>query len=69
MRVDRNGYTQAYDGQWNTLPTRLWKIRCCDCGLVHLLELRVHKGKVQFKADRDMRATAQVRRRLVAQGK
>ena len=40
------------------------KIACCDCGLIHVIEFRVVKGKVQFRASRDMRATAQRRRYL-----
>lgn len=56
-------YHHHKDGEWVTMrdyPNH--KIACCDCGLVHLLEFREVAGKVQFRAFRDNRATAQRRR-------
>jgi hypothetical protein len=29
---------------------RFHHIRCCDCGLIHRLEFRLHKNRLQFKA-------------------
>lgn len=31
---------------------------CCDCGLVHTMDFRIHEGRVQFRARRNIRATA-----------
>lgn len=39
-----------------------YKFCCCDCGLVHTMDFRVHKGRVQFRARRNYRSTALVRR-------
>jgi len=55
-------YAQVYDGEWVPLPRRGQKIVCCDCGLIHRIDVRVKAGKVQFRAFRDVRATAARRR-------
>ena len=41
-----------------------FKLQCCDCGLVHKIDFEVIKGAVHFKAWRDKRSTAQVRRHI-----
>lgn len=61
-------YTQVYDGEWVQPVSRGYKMSCCDCGLVHVLNFRVVKyaggkrTKVQFQAFRDDRKTAAKRR-------
>ena len=39
-----------------------YKMACCDCYLVHQLDFRIHKNRVQMRIRRDSRATAQLRR-------
>jgi hypothetical protein len=42
---------------------RFHKTLCCDCGLVHLWELKEDKkGNFVFRIRRDNRATAQMRK-------
>jgi hypothetical protein len=49
-------------GEW-VQPVRVgYKMACCDCGLVHRLDFRVHKKRIQFRAFRDNRSTAMMRR-------
>lgn len=61
-------YEKPNAGQWVQPTPKGYKMACCDCGLVHLLDFRVVKyaqgkrTKVQFRAYRDNRATAAVRR-------
>lgn len=43
-------------------PRRFYWMCCCDCGLIHKLEFRVRKHRVEFRGDRDNRATGQYRR-------
>jgi len=50
-------YHPQQDGEWIE-PKAGYRMACCDCGLVHRVEFRVVKGKVQFRAWRDNRATA-----------
>lgn len=57
-----NYYTQV-DGEW-VRPKPGYKMACCDCGLVHQIQFRLRKGKVEFRAFRDNRATGQRRRYL-----
>jgi hypothetical protein len=38
-------------------------MKCCDCGLVHRMDFRIVKGRVQFRPFRDKRATAAARRK------
>lgn len=55
-------YRQQVDGEWVQPIRRGYKMACCDCGLVHKVDFRVVDRKIQFRAFRDNRATAQVRR-------
>jgi len=68
--VDDDGWTG-----WIQPRHEAYKLACCDCGLVHVLQFRVVKdalvidandttdGLVVFRARRDERATGQKRRR------
>lgn len=56
-------YTKPQDGQWVQPIKRGYKLRCCDCGLVHRMDFRIVKGRVQFMAFRHARSTADFRRR------
>ena len=58
-------YHQQQDGEWMQ-PKPDYKMACCDCGLVHRVEFRVVKGRVQFRAWRDNRATGGRRRKFPA---
>lgn len=53
------------DGEW-VAPKLRFNIACCDCGLIHKVELRIRKGAVEFRARRDAEATRQRRRHLTA---
>jgi len=58
-------YGQVIDRDWvEPAPQRGHKMRCCDCGLVHTMNFRVRRGKVQFQPIRDKRATFHARKRL-----
>lgn len=62
--------------EWVQPIKRGYKMRCCDCGLVHTMNFRVVvqvvlksgqiRHKVQFQAARNNRATAAVRRNFEA---
>ena len=59
-------YRQLQDGELERPVMRGYRMRCCDCGLVHVVDFFVvHEGKrhhVEFRAHRDSRATAAARR-------
>jgi hypothetical protein len=58
-------YPQGFDGQWYEIVRRRgFRLRCCDCGLVHIFNFRIRKKKIQFQAWRDNRATGQIRRHM-----
>jgi len=57
-------YDITKDGQWIQPFRKDFKIKCCDCGLVHNINFRIRKGRVQFQAFRNKRSTAQVRRNM-----
>lgn len=61
--VDEDGWTE-----W-IAPEPDYRIRCCDCSLVHDVEHRVVKGSVQLRFRRNERATAASRRNLSEEGK
>lgn len=56
-------YRQGYDGDVIHPVMKGYKLRCCDCGLVHRIDFYVRRGKVHFQAWRDERATAASRRK------
>ena len=61
-------YKKAENGQW-VQPVRAgYKIKCCDCGLVHRIDFRLLKNgrgtTIQMRYFRDERATAAARRKV-----
>ena len=56
-------YKQLADGQLADFGRRrTQRIRCCDCGLVHIFRFYVSKtGRIRVRAWRDNRATAATR--------
>jgi len=62
------GFKRVKAGEWVTPVRRGYKMMCCDCRLVHTLNLRLvpsdhGAGKmIQLSAERDARATANARR-------
>lgn len=55
-------YETPKENEWVQPVRKDYKMCCCDCGLVHEMDFRVLKGKVQFRVRRNNRATGQVRR-------
>ena len=59
-------YPQVYDNEWVTPKMQGYRMSCCDCGLVHELDFKVKRWgrgfKVVFRARRNARATAGIRR-------
>ncbi len=60
--MTRRSYITAKDGEWIQPVRRGYRLACCDCGLVHIVDIRVLKGRVQFRAFRSPRSTAMARR-------
>ena len=68
-------HAESYPGEWSRwvspihgIGERNYRFACCDCGLVHELQFRVkedHKQRasVVFRARRNNRATAAMRRK------
>jgi hypothetical protein len=56
-------YEQPQANEWVQPVVKDYKMACCDCGLVHNLDFRIHEGRVQFRARRNNRSTAMLRRR------
>lgn len=61
-------YEQVKAGQWVTPIRKGYKMACCDCGLVHLMDFRIVKRgkihKIEWRAFRHNRATAAMRRAM-----
>ena len=56
------GRTKVQSGEWVQPVRRGYQLECCDCGLVHIVNLRIYRGRVQFQAFRDERKTSATRR-------
>lgn len=62
MRTD---YIKRKDGENFEVPlNQVYKIACCDCGLVHNVAFVYKDGKLYMAAERNARATGQRRRHL-----
>ena len=57
-------YELTEDGQWIQPVRKGYRVRCCDCGLVHNLDFRIRNKRVQFRAFRNERSTGQIRRHM-----
>lgn len=59
-------FKKVQSGEWVQPKRRGYKMCCCDCGLVHILNFRLVKWrrgtKIQFQAFRNERSTALSRR-------
>lgn len=55
-------YQTAYDGDWIWPAQPAYKLRCCDCGLTHMVRFRIYEGHIEFSLARHNRATASSRR-------
>lgn len=61
--VKAKRYAQVFDGQFHEIKTNPWKMRCCDCGLVHVIRFKFKDKVFGLVATRDNRATGQTRRK------
>ena len=58
-------YINREDGEGFEVPLgEIYKLVCCDCGLVHDVVFVVEDGKLGMASKRNNRATGQRRRRL-----
>jgi hypothetical protein len=55
-------YEMPVAGEWVQPVKRGYLLACCDCCLVHRMDFRIHKGRVQFRVSLAPRSTAQMRR-------
>lgn len=55
-------YDQVIAGEWVQPVRRGYRTACCDCGLVHVWNFRIYRGRIQYQAFRNNRATAAKRR-------
>ena len=51
------------EGEWVEPRRKYYRMACCDCCLVHKMEFRVRKGRVQMRGWRDVRSTNYLRKR------
>ena len=58
----REPYHQVYDGEWTLVSRRKHRHMCCDCCLVHVVDMRNSRNGTEMRYRRDNRATAAARR-------
>lgn len=59
-------YPKPQANEWVQPVKRNYKLACCDCGLVHEMDFRIYRGRVQFRARRANASTALMRRQKVS---
>ncbi|MCK5609987.1 hypothetical protein KAR91_49395 [Candidatus Pacearchaeota archaeon] len=58
-------YIQRVDGEgWEVKPGEIFRLACCDCGLVHDVIIVEEDGEIGMAAKRNNRATGQRRRHI-----
>lgn len=62
MARDRWKGSEVEEGEWYQ-PTSKHRERCCDCGLIHIVEYKVEDGKIWMRVWRDNAATARTKER------
>jgi hypothetical protein len=58
-------YEKPEAGEWIQPVRRGYKLACCDCGLVHRVDFRIHRGRAQFRVFLAPRSTGQMRRHML----
>jgi hypothetical protein len=58
LKEGDNGWTE-----WIQPVMRKYRMACCDCSLVHDIDFRIKGKHVQFRARRNNRSTAAMRRK------
>ena len=61
-------YKQVSHNEWQQPARRNYKMACCDCGLVHLVDFRIKGGRIQLRARRAVRHTAALRSHMRRRG-
>jgi hypothetical protein len=56
-------YPDIGDG-WLRVPKRGFRLKCCSCSLVHVVDFRIVDGQIEIRMDRHERATSAARRSL-----
>lgn len=56
--IDKKGWTG-----WIYPNMRIYRLGCCDCGLIHDLKFKVEGNRVKFKAKVNLISTNNRRRR------
>lgn len=58
---NENGWTE-----WIQPEMKLYRLGCCDCGLVHDVQFRItaRGRRVQFRVRQNKRSTGQIRRHM-----
>jgi hypothetical protein len=64
----KKAYDEPEPGEWIVPIRRGYRLCCCDCGLVHTLDLEVKEGRARFRVFRNNRSTALVRLARTPQG-
>jgi hypothetical protein len=55
-------YKKVKSADWQQPVKRGYLQACCDCCLVHRVDFRIYKGRVQFRCWRADRLTAKLRK-------
>lgn len=62
-------YEPNYQGEWVVQKRRGNFIGCCDCGLVHTVNFRMVRGRIEMQVFRNPGETRRCRAQLKREGK
>jgi hypothetical protein len=57
-------YDKPDNNEWYSPKMKGYKLGCCDCGLVHIIDFRIVGKHIEMRANRNERSTGQKRRYL-----
>ena len=64
----KSAFYKPVANEWVQPVRRGYRLACCHCGLVHDMDFRVFKARVQFRLRLNNRSTAMIRRHMKADG-
>lgn len=55
---------QIFDGEWYEADWNGQRDMCCHCGLTHITDYKVEKGRLMFRTRQSERATKAARKKF-----
>lgn len=62
--MPKENYRHVVDGEWYEIGWHGNRETCCHCGLTHITDFKIEKGKLLFRTRQSARATREARKKF-----